>query len=74
MKKWQDIKLDDESMWPKEGLVELDSPHTDIEVYTESCKLSYEKYFINFIKKGFYTFKSLSSYGLALYVRFVRFF
>ncbi len=29
MKKWQDIKLDDETMWPKEGLVKLDRPHVD---------------------------------------------
>ena len=29
MKNWKNIKIDDESMWPKEGLVELDPPHTD---------------------------------------------
>ena len=29
MKKWQDVKLDDASMWPKDGLVELEPPHTD---------------------------------------------
>ena len=29
MEKWKNIKLDDESMWPKEGLVELESPHSD---------------------------------------------
>jgi oxalate decarboxylase/phosphoglucose isomerase-like protein (cupin superfamily) len=29
MNKWQDIKLDNESMWPKEGLVDLDAPHLD---------------------------------------------
>ena len=28
MNKWKNIKLDDETMWPK-GLVELDAPHTD---------------------------------------------
>ena len=29
MKKWKDIKIDDESMWPKEGLVKLEPPHED---------------------------------------------
>ena len=29
MEKWKNIKLDDESMWPKEGLVKLESPHSD---------------------------------------------
>ena len=29
MKNWKNIKIDDESMWPKEGLVKLDSPHAD---------------------------------------------
>ena len=29
MKKWQDIKLDDETMWPKEGLRNPDRPHVD---------------------------------------------
>ena len=29
MEKWKDIKLDDESMWPTTGLVELESPHSD---------------------------------------------
>jgi oxalate decarboxylase/phosphoglucose isomerase-like protein (cupin superfamily) len=29
MNKWKNIKLDDETMWPKEGLVELDTPHKD---------------------------------------------
>ena len=29
MKRWKNIKLDDESMWPKEGLVELEPPHSD---------------------------------------------
>ena len=29
MKKWKDIKIDDESMWPKEGLVKLEPPHDD---------------------------------------------
>jgi len=29
MKKWKDIKLDDETMWPTEGLVNLDAPHKD---------------------------------------------
>jgi len=29
MESWKNFKLDSESMWPKTGLVELDSAHTD---------------------------------------------
>lgn len=29
MQNWKNIKIDDESMWPKPGLVELDSAHAD---------------------------------------------
>jgi oxalate decarboxylase/phosphoglucose isomerase-like protein (cupin superfamily) len=29
MQKWKDIKLDDETMWPKTGLVEMDEAHED---------------------------------------------
>jgi quercetin dioxygenase-like cupin family protein len=29
MEKWKNLKLDDESMWPNTGLVDLDSPHID---------------------------------------------
>ena len=29
MENWKNFKLDDESMWPKEGVVSLDSPHVD---------------------------------------------
>ncbi len=29
MKDWKNIHLDDELMWPKEGLVELEPPHVD---------------------------------------------
>ena len=29
MANWKKIKIDDESMWPKGGLIELDRPHTD---------------------------------------------
>ena len=36
MNKWQDVKLDDETMWPKEGMVELDTPHTDDRGYIQS--------------------------------------
>ena len=36
MKKWQDVKLDDETMWPKGGLVELDTPHADDRGYIQS--------------------------------------
>ena len=36
MKKWQDIILDDETMWPNEGMVELEAPHTDNRGYIQS--------------------------------------
>ena len=36
MKKWQDVILDDETMWPKEGMVELEAPHTDDRGYIQS--------------------------------------
>tara|TARA_B110000008_G_scaffold36588_1_gene33036 strand:- start:4925 stop:5368 length:444 start_codon:yes stop_codon:yes gene_type:complete len=29
MEKWKNIKIDDKTMWPKTGIVELDSPHID---------------------------------------------
>jgi oxalate decarboxylase/phosphoglucose isomerase-like protein (cupin superfamily) len=29
MEKWKDLVLDDASMWPKTGKVELESPHVD---------------------------------------------
>ena len=29
MESWKNIKLDEESMWPKTGLVDLDTPHSD---------------------------------------------
>ena len=29
MKKWQEINLDDETMWPKEAIVKLDDAHCD---------------------------------------------
>jgi len=29
MQRWKDVKLDDESMWPSEGLVKLEPPHVD---------------------------------------------
>ena len=36
MKKWKDIKIDDETMWPKTGLVHLDKPHIDGRGYIQS--------------------------------------
>ncbi|MDC0195469.1 hypothetical protein OAJ80_00890 [Candidatus Thioglobus sp.] len=36
MERWKNIKIDDESMWPKEGLVELDSAHKDNRGYIQS--------------------------------------
>lgn len=36
MQKWQDVKLDDETMWPKEGIVELETPHVDDRGYIQS--------------------------------------
>ena len=29
MEKWKNIKLDDQTMWPPTGLVEMDVPHVD---------------------------------------------
>ena len=29
MEKWKNIKIDDESMWPKTGLIKLEKPHVD---------------------------------------------
>ena len=29
MANWKKVKIDDDSMWPKGGLIELDRPHTD---------------------------------------------
>ena len=36
MEKWKDIKLDNESMWPKTGLVKLDESHKDDRGYIQS--------------------------------------
>ena len=36
MNKWKDVKLDNETMWPKRGLVELDPPHADDRGYIQS--------------------------------------
>ncbi len=36
MKKWKDIKIDDETMWPKTGLVKLDDAHKDDRGYIQS--------------------------------------
>ena len=36
MKKWKDIKIDDETMWPETGLVQLDKPHIDDRGYIQS--------------------------------------
>ena len=36
MHKWQDIKLDDETMWPNEGIVKLEPAHTDDRGYIQS--------------------------------------
>ena len=53
MNKWQDVKLDDETMWPKEGLVGLDAPHTDDRGYIQSL-VNFPMKNISFIssKKG----------------------
>ena len=29
MENWKNIKLDEEEMWPKTGIVDLELPHTD---------------------------------------------
>jgi oxalate decarboxylase/phosphoglucose isomerase-like protein (cupin superfamily) len=36
MEQWKNIKLDDDSMWPKTGIVELESPHEDDRGYIQS--------------------------------------
>ena len=36
MVKWKDIKIDDKTMWPKTGLVDLDKPHIDDRGYIQS--------------------------------------
>ena len=36
MKKWKDIKIDDETMWPETGLVQLDRAHKDDRGYIQS--------------------------------------
>ena len=36
MNKWQDVKLDDKTMWPKEGMVELEAAHADDRGYIQS--------------------------------------
>jgi dTDP-4-dehydrorhamnose 3,5-epimerase-like enzyme len=36
MKEWKNVMLDDSSMWPKEGMVELDPAHTDDRGFIQS--------------------------------------
>jgi dTDP-4-dehydrorhamnose 3,5-epimerase-like enzyme len=36
MDNWKTVKLDDETMWPKEGSVKLDEPHIDNRGYIQS--------------------------------------
>ena len=36
MEQWKNIKLDDDSMWPKTGIVELESAHEDDRGYIQS--------------------------------------
>ena len=36
MEKWKDIKIDDETMWPKNGLVKLDEAHKDDRGFIQS--------------------------------------
>ena len=36
MNKWQDIKIDDETMWPNTGLIDLDEAHEDDRWYIQS--------------------------------------
>ncbi len=36
MEKWKNVKLDDESMWPEAGIVELESPHEDNRGFIQS--------------------------------------
>ena len=54
MEKWKNIKLDDETMWPGEGLIELDPPHEDERGSIQSLvNFPNEKFVTNFFKKGF---------------------
>ena len=36
MEKWKDIKIDNKSMWPKTGLIQMESPHKDERGYIQS--------------------------------------
>jgi dTDP-4-dehydrorhamnose 3,5-epimerase-like enzyme len=36
MEKWKEIKIDDETMWPKTGLVKLDDAHKDDRGFIQS--------------------------------------
>ena len=36
MKKWKNIKLDSEEMWPKTGIVDLEAPHKDDRGFIQS--------------------------------------
>lgn len=36
MKNWKNVKLDDQTMWPKEGMVELEPPHVDDRGFIQS--------------------------------------
>jgi len=36
MKNWKNVKLDDQTMWPKEGIVELEPPHVDDRGFIQS--------------------------------------
>ena len=36
MEKWKDIKIDDETMWPKAGLIKMDKAHIDERGYIQS--------------------------------------
>ena len=60
MEKWKNIKLDDEKMWPKTGIVDLESAHTDDRGSIQSL--------VNFPMKGTVDCLNVSvSAGVCLY-------
>ena len=49
MESWKNIKLDDESMWPKTGLVDLDSAHSDERGDPVAGEFPNEKYLVDLL-------------------------
>ena len=51
MEKWKNIKIDDETMWPKAGLVKMDKAHIDERGYSILSQFPYEESFTDFLQK-----------------------